>query len=339
MPDSQTANIAFIGGGSHATQGLLPNVAHIPEFRLAAVCDLDADRAADVARRFGAPRSFADVERMLDEARPDGCCICGPGEMHHAVGLQVLRRGIPVFMEKPPGHTLEDARELVQAAADAGTWGMVGFMKRFAPANQVAKEYLASPEFGRLTSMSLVHGCGPYTDPRRMLLYNGIHMIDMARFFGGEVAGVHAYDFGQETTQALAIGMRFASGAVGVLNMNSSQSWSDCFEQAYLAGIGSVVLVDSSRAVEMMAQGARFAEARGLETYGWGRHYYVSGNMAQWSASGHYTRGYWGELSRFARALTGAETPYPTLHEGVAAMRIIDAVMASAASGDEVEVQ
>ena len=45
---SDRARIAFVGAGNHSTQSLYPCIAHIPEFDLVAVCDLDADRAARV---------------------------------------------------------------------------------------------------------------------------------------------------------------------------------------------------------------------------------------------------------------------------------------------------
>ena len=70
-----------------------------------------------------------------------------------------------------------------------------------------------------------------------------------------------------------------------------------------------------------------------MELYGWSSRYYVSGNQAGWAAGGHYTRGYWGELSHFARAVLGLVKPAPTLEDGVEAMRLIDRIMGSIGSG------
>ena len=334
MGESNAARIAFVGAGHHATGALYPNIAQIPEFDLVAVCDLVADKARSAARRFGAPEWFSDVEAMLDRAAPDGVCVCGPPEMHHAVSVQVLRRGIPVFTEKPPGLTREHTEELAAAARKAGTWGMVAFMKRFAPANVVAKEYMERDDFGRLSSITLIHGCGPYDDPRRMLLFNGIHMLDLARYFAGNVVEVFAHKAeGVGPTQAVCVSMKFAHGAVGQLNMNSGHSWSDCFEQTYISGAGVGIVVDSSRTTDVMSQRSRFAQAEGFQLFGWAGRYYVSGNMSVWEAGGHYTRGYWGEMSHFARAVLGQVEPTATLDDGVAAMRLIDSIMESAESG------
>jgi myo-inositol 2-dehydrogenase/D-chiro-inositol 1-dehydrogenase len=335
---TEAARLAFVGAGNHATQSLYPNIAHLPEFDLAAVCDLDAEKAQYAARKFGAPEWFTEVEAMLDQVQPQGVCVCGPPAMHLVVGRQVLRRSIPVFIEKPPGAILEEAESLADLAREQGTWGMVAFMKRFAPANVVAKEYLQSDAFGPLSSITLIHGCGPYDDLRRMLLFNGIHMLDLGRFLAGDVSRVSAFAQSGAQTQAVSVAMQFANGAVGQLNMNSGHHWSDCFEQTYLSGAGAGMLIDASRAVEVMSAGSRFAQGEGQELFGWSNRYYVSGNMAGWAAGGHYTRGYWGELRRFALAVLGREQPVATLEDGVAAMRLIDAIVSSAETGQPVSL-
>lgn len=339
MADRTAARIAFVGAGSHATQSLYPNIAHIPEFDLVAVCDAQPARAAFAARRFGALAAFSDLDTMLDEAKPDGVCIVGPPQMHHELGLRVLARGIPVFVEKPPSLTLAEAQALATAARSNHTWGMVGFMKRYAPANVVAKEYEAGESFGHLSSVTMVHGCGPYDDMRRMLLFNGIHMLDLARFLAGDIVEVFAYGVAAAGgVQAVSAVMRFASGALGQLNMNSGHTWSDTYEQVYLSGEGAAVVIDGSRSVEVMSPDRRFARGDGVTLYGWGSRYYVSGNLAGWASGGHYTRGYWGELSQFARALLGKAEPTPSFGDGVAAMRLIDAIMDSIAAGRPVTV-
>lgn len=337
---SQSARIAFIGAGNHATESLYPNIAHIPEFDLVAVCDLVADKARYAARKYGALAWYTDVETMLDQAKPDGVCVCGPAEMHHQVSLQVLRRGIPVFTEKPPALTLAQAQEMADTARQHGTWGMVAFMKRFAPANVVAREYMDQPAFGRLSSITLMHGSGPYDDLRRMLLFNGIHLLDLGRYLAGDVDSLFAYGLQTpQRTQAVSVSFRFTSGAVGQLNMNSGHTWSDCFELVYLSGEGAGIVIDASRATEVMSGAGRFAQGEGQQLFGWSNRYYVSGNMAGWAAGGHYTRGYWGELNHFARAVLKQAPPGPTLDDGVEAVRLIEKIVESVETGRPVQVR
>ncbi len=340
MSSVQTARIAFVGAGNHATESLYPNIAHIPEFDLAAVCDLAPEKAEYTARKYGAPAWFTDVETMLDRVQPQGVCICGQPDMHYKVGMQVLQRGIPIFIEKPPAPTLVQARALADAAQAHNTWGMVGFMKRFAPANVVAKEYMAGPAFGRLGAITLMHGSGPYDDMRRMMFFNGIHMLDLGRYLAGDVESVFAYGLHERAgVQAISASFRFANGAVGQLNMNSGHSWDDCFEMVYLSGAGVGIVIDSSRTTEVMSGAQRFAQGQGETLYGWSSRYYVSGNMSGWASGGHYTRGYWGELNHFAHAVLGQVARVATLQDGVEAVRLIDAILQSVERGQPVAVQ
>jgi len=330
----ESARIAFVGAGIHSTESLYPNIPMIPEFDLVAVCDLIEERARLKAKKYGAPNYYRDVEVMLDKVKPQGVCICGPPDMHYEVGLKVLERGIPIWVEKPPAPNLAKTMELAELAKKRNTFGMVGFMKRFAPANLVAKEFMKSSAFGKLSSITVIHGCGPYEDVRNMLSFNGIHMIDLLRFFAGDVERLFAYAYNPpENVKAVSVSIQLANGAVGQLNQNSGHTWSDCFEQTYISGSGVGILIDASRAVEVMSENGRFAKGEGLRLFGWSNRYYVSGNMAGWFASGHYTRGYWGELDHFAKACLGMVKPAATLEDGVEAMSIIEAMMASLKGG------
>jgi len=334
---STPARIAFVGAGNHSTESLYPNIAHIPEFDLVAVCDLEESRAKRAARVFGALESFTDLGIMLDTVAPDGVCVCGMPDLHLQVGLEVMKRGTPVFMEKPPAYDLAGAQQLVDAAAASRTWGMVAFMKRFAPANVLVKEYIGSEAFGRLSTVTLMHGAGPYDDPRRMLYFNAIHLIDLGRYFAGDVKGLFAYqgDVGP-LAKAYAVAFEFANGAVGHLNMNSGRSWVECSEEVYLTGEGAQVSIHESREAEVTSAQGRFAKGEGLSLYSFSNRYFVNGNQSGWFSGGHYTRGYWGEMSHFARALCGQVAPQSTLADGLEAVRVIEAIQISAGKREAV---
>ena len=337
---SDTARIAFVGAGSHSTQSLYPCVAHIPEFELVSVCDLDEAKAKSAAKRFGAGEVHTDLAAMLDAVDPQGVCVCGMPDMHHGVGLECLRRGIPVWMEKPSAWDLAGATELVETAKAAGTWGMVGFMKRFAQANAIAKEVIDSGELGPVSSITLMHGAGKYDEFRRMLLFNGIHMIDLGRFLAGEWVDLFAYGRVTEAgTHAISVSFTLDTGGVGQLNINGAHTWSDTFEQTYVSLAEGGMHLDSGSDLEVMSGKQRFAEAEGLRTHGWSGRYYTSHNLSSWWSSGHYTKGYWGELDHFAKAVQGEVGPVATLEDGAENMRIIEAILRSVETGEAVRVQ
>ena len=102
--------VAFVGAGHHSTESLYPNIAHIPEFDLVAVCDLDETRAAYAARRFGAREYYTDLDVMLGAVEPDGVCVVGPPDMHHSVGLRCLARGIHLPARRDSRHQVPPRR-------------------------------------------------------------------------------------------------------------------------------------------------------------------------------------------------------------------------------------
>jgi predicted dehydrogenase len=123
--------VAFIGAGHHAVWTLYPCLQFFPQLDLRAVCDLDATKAAEAARRFGAPRHYTDYRQMLDAEKLDALFCCGGPALHAAVIGEALAHKLPLFVEKPPA---PDAATVKALAAKAGAAPVqVAFMRRFAP--------------------------------------------------------------------------------------------------------------------------------------------------------------------------------------------------------------
>ena len=199
MPSSRQARLAFIGAGAFATSQIYPAIPLIPRIDLVAVCDLDRDKAERNARNFGARRVYTEIDAMLDTEKPDGVFCIGAAPQQYELAPKVLDRGIPVYVEKPSANTSAQARELAELAEAKGTWGQVGFMKRFADVYRMAKEIVARPEFGPLLQVKIRFAQGPYPQiwgidsaHRSMLIGQLCHIFDLARFFAGNPKRVHA---------------------------------------------------------------------------------------------------------------------------------------------------
>ena len=116
----------------------------LSDARLVAVVDIDAERAAAVAAETGA-RPETDV-RALD-GQVDAVTLAVPTEVHHAVALPLLERGIAVLVEKPMARSVAEADELIAAAAASGAVLAVGHTERYNPAVAVARSLVRSPRF------------------------------------------------------------------------------------------------------------------------------------------------------------------------------------------------
>jgi myo-inositol 2-dehydrogenase/D-chiro-inositol 1-dehydrogenase len=344
MTRSKQARIGFVGAGGHATSQLYPSLVKAPSAKLVAVCDLEAARAEGNAKRFGADRWYTDVATMLDTEDLDGVCICGVPDMHVAVGLQVLARGLPIFVEKPSAVNSKQAQKLADAASRAGLWGMVAFMKRHADGYLLARDTLGTAAFGGLRQLHIQFTQGPYPDlwgfeaPQAFLVGQVVHMFDLTRFLGGDVAEVHArlhlvsqHQFGY------AISLGFVSGAVGTLVLNTLDhelAWRDMTERVHISGVGESLVVETMHFVTYYSAADWRPEARqrfGIPFRAWHPNYLSILN-------GNELAGYEGELEHFARCLLARQPASASLQDGVEALRLGEAVWRSAQTGRPVSL-
>jgi predicted dehydrogenase len=118
------------------------HLAALPEAELVGIFDVDRSRAREVAAEHGT-RAFDDVDELL--GRVEAVSIAVPTVNHAEVGLHVLRRGIPVLLEKPLAGTLAEADALIAMADAQGVQLQVGHIERFNPAVRAAAPYLGQP--------------------------------------------------------------------------------------------------------------------------------------------------------------------------------------------------
>jgi predicted dehydrogenase len=126
-------------GGFHAQKLAARN-----EVTLCAV----ADPAREACQRLATQchcRAVADYHELLSEI--DAAVIAAPSRLHRAIGMEFLRRGIHVLMEKPLAITTAEADDLVAAARAAGAVLQVGHVERFNPAWAAVLPHLRNPKY------------------------------------------------------------------------------------------------------------------------------------------------------------------------------------------------
>ncbi len=192
--------IAVVGCGFFA-----PNHLHawneIPEAELVAVCDLDEKKAADAAERFSVPGVFTDAAAMIADARPDLIDIVTTMASHRMLVELCASHGIPVIVQKPFGPTFDDCVAMVRACETAGVMLMVHENFRFQhPMRQVREELdagtVGDPVWGRIsfrTGYDVKSGQPYLFDEERFIVLDlGTHLLDLARFFFGEVETLYS---------------------------------------------------------------------------------------------------------------------------------------------------
>jgi len=128
-----------------------------------------------------------------------------PTQFHHEVGMRVLRRGIPMLMEKPLAATLPEADALIEEAATRGVQLQVGHIERFNQALRAAEPLLHHPLYLESQRLSLFQPRG--TDVA-VVLDLMIHDLDLILHLTG----------GAEATDVRASGVAVLSQHLDMAN-------------------------------------------------------------------------------------------------------------------------
>jgi predicted dehydrogenase len=137
----ERVRIAVIGAGGISQQMHLPHLAELGDrYEVAAVCDVSATLAALGAQRFGAT-AHTEHRTMLRRIRPDAVLIAINGPPEDVV-ISALEAGAHVFVEKPLAWSAAQAARVESAVERTGRVLVIGYMKRYDPAVELAQRLL-----------------------------------------------------------------------------------------------------------------------------------------------------------------------------------------------------
>ncbi|MCK4244840.1 MAG: Gfo/Idh/MocA family oxidoreductase [Candidatus Omnitrophica bacterium] len=217
--------LALIGAGGMANSVHYPSLAEFPDVEMAGLCDLVEEKLIATSKKFHIKRTFADYKKMLDEIKPDAVYILMPP--HHLFDLVIesLNRKLNVFIEKPPGITTEQTRNMARAAEKNDCLTMVGFQRRFCPVIVEARKKVEErgPIIQCAARFMKNYFAGPYYNGAvDILTSDAIHAVDVLRWMGGEVKKVSSdiENFYVKYDNAFNALLKFESGAVGMLLTN-----------------------------------------------------------------------------------------------------------------------
>lgn len=171
-----------------------------PRAYLRAVADANPAAAQSVAENLGCDW-YADAHELLNRSDIQAVVIAAGDATHAAFTIAAAERGKDIFCEKPLAITVEDAREAAAATERAGVRLQIGFMRRYDPGYQAAKESIDRGEIGQpVLFHAISRDAQPpplsyFTSPNAggIFLNSGIHDFDLARWLmGDEVQTVSA---------------------------------------------------------------------------------------------------------------------------------------------------
>ncbi len=188
MSEGGPLKAAVVGAGWIAEHGHLPGYrrAGVP---VAAIADVDIDKARVQAKAFGVERTYGDWREMLKEERPDIVSVCVPNMFHAEVAVGALNAGAHVLCEKPIATTVAQAEEMFETARRQGRLLMAGQSQRFRPNNGVIKQHVDAGDVGEVYHVEAIY-------IRRMGIPTWGRFTQSAFSFGGALCdlGVHSLD-------------------------------------------------------------------------------------------------------------------------------------------------
>lgn len=356
-----TIRAGFVGGGFMAAVHSRAARAARAELKGGASSSIASAERAAAAHGFGqAHASAADLVNSVDV---DVIHVCSPNATHAPIALAALEAGKHVVCEKPLATNSADARALVNAATRRGLTATVPFVYRFHPLVREARARVARGELGRVLTVNGAYLqdwlVGSEVDnwrvsareggPSRAFADIGSHLCDLIEFIGGDriqrvsasartvyADRVEHRDIDTEDTVALVV--EFEGGGIGSLLVSQVAPGRKNSLVVEISGTEGSVSFDQERPETLWLGGMERSIVldRGTNTLA------VDTERLSRVPAGH-PMGYQDAFNAFVAdsyAMIRGDVPdgLPTFADGLRAVLITEAVLASAATGEWVEV-
>ncbi|MFH2058569.1 MAG: Gfo/Idh/MocA family oxidoreductase [Pseudomonadota bacterium] len=315
-------NVAFIGCGNHATTNLYPALKYA-SMNLSSVCALHIAKAEQQAFLFGAESAYDDYHEMLDTEAVDALIVCANAKIHYEAACEALKRGIPVFAEKPPADNVSQCARLVALSKEKNMPIMVGFNKRFAPAYMEAKKIISRASFGALNSINIRAYFGFVKSEISLLTEIGIHYIDLLCYFGSEIRNLKIRKKRIKDKVTIVLTCELSTGALGVIQLSNSYSWAKPGERIELLGEENLVIIKEGREIinhKPTSVGPGVIPCESEKTTVWSPNYSVPGKENHMI----YLNGYVGELRHFSQVVGNKTKCLSTIDDGYSALKVIE---------------
>jgi predicted dehydrogenase len=322
-------NFVVVGCGRIA-QTHLQALATVPECRLQGVVDERESAAESVANQFGC-KAHTDYRESLHGNQPEAAIICTPPATHAEIACFFLEHGIHVLSEKPLAVCSEQAAVMLQKAETKSCVLMMASKFRYVDDVIKAKAIVESGILGDVVLFenvfcSKVDMRGRWNSTKAVagggvLIDNGCHSVDLARFLLGPIVKVQAEEGKRvqllEVEDTARLYFRTHADTMGAVDL----SWSIHKEQeSYIDLYGT----------------------DGVLSIGWKCSKYRQSEKLNWV---HFGEGYnkiaafTRQIKNFVGAIKGQEAPLITAKDGYESVKVIEAAYRSAKMNKWVQVE
>jgi predicted dehydrogenase len=256
----KTVKLGIIGLG-YIGQIHLKHSLKLPDVEVA-VADI-SEKALSKSKKMGAKKVFTSYEELLKDKDVEAVIIGLPTHLHHKCSIQAAEAGKHIFLEKPIARTSIEAKEIISAAEKASVKLMMGYPMRFNEELCSVKQKMNDGLIGEVENAHAIFvssgpffhradGHSPVAVPEwwwnkeltggGVLIDLGSHIINLMRFYFGEITNIHSYlghRFNLDFEDSAMCVAKFDSGTVAAINVG----W---FSQSYTMKIDFLGSVKSA---------------------------------------------------------------------------------------------
>jgi len=190
------------GCGSFAENSFLPALLLAQRSKPVSIYSHDLKRAKNLALKFGAQNSFDDFDAFL-ASDIEVVYISSVNSDHYWQVLKAAKAGKNILCERPMALSSVQIEEMIKVCKEQNVIFMINHLHRFHPLVQKAKELINNQMLGKIVSISATYNIdispGDNFRFKKELSGGGVlrdlggQMIDLLRFFGGNIIDVKAY--------------------------------------------------------------------------------------------------------------------------------------------------
>lgn len=264
MSNPSKIKAALVGAGGWGLQHARILSART-DVEFVAIAGRTPDKTKTRAAQFGV-RAYTDITEMIGKEKPDLVFLSLPNDGHFEPTMEVIRAGVPLFVEKPLVFDLKEADTLIAEAEKRKLFFGINFNHHYARPVALAHHAIQQGKLGDLIFATWRFGGeGGTSHPFNNLLETQCHAFDMLEFLCGPIDSVMAQM--TDKTQkgfyrTMVLALHFANGAVGSLvgSYDSSYAYPDTHRVEINGTKGRILIEDTVRRYTFSAAGSETAE-------------------------------------------------------------------------------
>jgi predicted dehydrogenase len=333
---SATIRFAVVGLGHFAQVAGLPALARLRGAEIAALVSGTPEKLAALGRRYGVARrvGYEDYDALLESGDIDAVYIALPPDLHAAFTVRAAERGVHVLCEKPMAPTEQECHRMIDACAKSGVRLMIAYRLHFQAANLHVIDLIRKEEIGRPRLFSSVFSHQVKADNIRVeprpgagpLFDVGIYCINAARYvFRDEPISVFASRLevpGDARFRYVEDGIAATLGFEGGRSATFQCSFGAA-ERSHYEVVGTAGVIECEHAYS-------FASPMTVSVLREGKRRRRNFRKTDQIAA---------EMMYFTDCIREGRDPEPSGYEGLADVRIIEALYESTRSGQVVTLE